>query len=452
HALELARARGALDVAVGGGSSVAAEELARLATRRLLSDDAAEIEALAAELDALRAHHASAARPAIVPDAGELRAFAARHAEVTMLSWWLGRDEAWLLVVRAGEVEQFALDAPGRCRAHAAAAFRAVMSPQGDGRDLVAAADCLLPGAVRPLLGETVLAVLDPTMARLPLAALVVDGRPFGASHRLVQSPSIAVARAVGDRTPGTGRALVVQAPERSELADHLGLDPLRFAARECAAVVAAHAGAALIAGEQATLAELRRSVQQAAIEHGAAPSTLHVAAHAVDCPGLPTQSLLLLADGPVAMGGLAELRLPGALVVLSACAAATGEQRGREGVIGLVEGMFAAGARAVVAPVAAVNQQATADLMRLFHDQLSRGVDPASALQHARQAMAATANYGHPHYWGAFTVFGGLDPAVGPVVVERRSRWPLWVGVGALIALGVWLLLPRQQREVGLR
>jgi len=443
HALELGRARGALDLAAGGTEVVDADRLRALIERRLMAGDVASVASVAAEIEALRAHHASATAPPEVPSPAELRAFAVRHGEVTLLSWWLGVEQAWLLVVRGDDVRQFRLADAATCRRHVAAAARAVASPRGEAAALRAAADCLLPEAVRPSLGREVLAVPDPRMGRLPCAALVVDGRPLGVGVRLMQAPSLAVAMLLGERRAAGSGALVVAAPPRTDLADRLGLDVLEYVAEERAAVMASHGGRPL-SGADATLANLRAALA------ADAPAVLHVAAHAIDCPGLPTQSLLLLADGPLAMGGVGSVSLRGSLVVLSACAAAAGEQRGHEGVVGLVEGLFAAGARAVVAPVAPVNQQATADFMRLFHERLAAGSDAASALQHARGVLAATANYGNPHYWGAFSLFGGVSPAARGEPPAAPTRWPFFLAVGCLIALGLWLLLPRKQVVVG--
>lgn len=454
HALELGRARGALDLAAGGSRGVDPVGLRALVTMRLEAADAATIERVAAEIDALRASHAGQAETTAVPPPAALRAFAEQHAGTAMLTWWLGREEAWLLVITGGAVKQYALAEPPMCRRQVALAWRAVASPRGDRAALTAAADCLLPAAARAELGDDVLAVVDPAMVRLPLAALDLGGEPFGTAVRLVQAPSLAVARLLGKRRASSAAVVVVQAPQRSPLADRLRLDPLQFAARECQAVLAAHNSSHHLADDAATLANLRLPLGVGTLGLGQRPGVLHIAAHAIHCPGLKTQSLVLLADGPAAMGGLGDLALPGTLVIFSACDAATGEQRGDEGVVGLVEGVFAAGARGVVAPVAPVNQQATADFMKVFHEALAQGLDTASALRRARRTLAQMSNYAHPHYWGAFGYHAGIEPVVagGRYSAPVPVRWPFFAGIACLVALGIWLLLPGKQRVVGLR
>jgi len=442
HALELGRGRGALDLASRGRSLIDPGELQRLVRRRLEATVASEIERVAAELDELRVRADSASSRAEVPTAQELRWFAKKHGNGTVLSWWLGQEQAWLLVVRGSVVRKFELGSSTDCRRQVAAAWRAIATPNGDVAALAVAAEVLLPIAARQHFTDVVLAIVDPTMARLPLAALLVDGEPFGVRYALVQAPSLAVASLL-DQRRGTGEGrIIVEAPRDTPLTQRLHLDPLVFAQRECDAVQAAHGEAARLRGEAAIFAD----------RAAASPDLLHIAAHAIDCPDLPTQSLLLLADGPHAMGSLGGLELPGTFVVLSACSAATGEQRGHEGVVGLVEGMFAAGARAVVAPVAAVNQQATADFMKVFHTALAAGLEPAFALQQARRTLAAADNYAHPHYWGTFALFGGIPDAAHPLAEPRPWITPTWMLVGGLLVLGLIFLLPRQQRRVGLR
>jgi len=169
RALELGRARGALDVADGGAAAIDPRELQQVVNQRLAATDGPAAAEAAARLDALRAHAATAPRSAVVPSREQLRGYAAAHPQATILLWWLGRHEAWLAVVRGGDVQMLPLAAPAECRASVARAYAAVATPDGDGDALAAAADCLLPpGPARQHLDGAVLAVLDPAMARLP--------------------------------------------------------------------------------------------------------------------------------------------------------------------------------------------------------------------------------------------------------------------------------------------
>ncbi|MCR9248135.1 MAG: CHAT domain-containing protein [bacterium] len=445
RALELGRGRAALDLLGRGATTLDVRELRELIRQRLLATDPATFARIGRELELMRTSIAAAAARLEVPPVSSLRAFGRRQRDRTILTWWLGREQAWLLVINGDAIEKFELGDSRTIRTAVASAWRTVAVPGGETTALATAADLLVPDAARGSLRSVVLAIVHPSMARLPLAALRFDDDAFGVKHALVQAPSLAVAQLL-DRRDATGRGtVIVEAPEHTNLTQRLGLDPLVHTARECEGVRAAHPNAEHLRAAAATFASVRTR----------RPDLLHVAAHAIDCPGLPTQSLLLLADGPHAMGSLGELQLPGTFVVLSACAAATGEERGHEGVVGLIDGLFAAGARAAVAPVTSVNQQATADFMRVFHAELGKGAAPAFALQRARATLLATDNYRDPHYWGAFTLFGGPgqagEPAARPRPEPRRALSPGWLLVVGLVLAAGYLLLPRQQRGVGL-
>ena len=73
------------------------------------------------------------------------------------------------------------------------------------------------------------------------------------------------------------------------------------------------------------------------------------------------------------------------------------------------------------------------------------------------RRALRSTAggNYAHPHYWGAFTLFGGIPHqqavSLPPAAGAGWRRPLLWLGA-AVLAFAGFRLLPRQQRGVRLR
>jgi CHAT domain-containing protein len=157
----------------------------------------------------------------------------------------------------------------------------------------------------------------------------------------------------------------------------------------------------------------------------------VHVSAHAIANPLVPTRSLLLLADGAMSVASLATVPLRGALLVLSACSSASGEARSGEGEIGLLGWPYAAGARGAVAALWSVNQQATMDLMGQFHAIRAEGYDEVEAMRAARATLASSANYAHPFYWAGFGVFS----APRTTVPTPRPRWE-WL-VAALLALG---------------
>ncbi len=99
-------------------------------------------------------------------------------------------------------------------------------------------------------------------------------------------------------------------------------------------------------------------------------------------------------------------LELGAELVVLSACETALGQEVRGEGLVGLTQGFFYAGAERVVVSLWNVNDRATAELMaRFYHHLLEVGQRPAAALRSAqvdlRKSMPA------PYYWAGFVLQG---------------------------------------------
>jgi CHAT domain-containing protein len=120
-----------------------------------------------------------------------------------------------------------------------------------------------------------------------------------------------------------------------------------------------------------------------------------------VDEQGLPRNGFLRLHE-------IYNLKLNADLVVLSGCQTALGQEVSGEGLIGLTRGFMYAGAPRVVASLWNVNDQATANLMKLFYQRMLKdGLRPAAALRAAQIAMWKTEPNAVPYRWGAFILQG---------------------------------------------
>ncbi len=120
-----------------------------------------------------------------------------------------------------------------------------------------------------------------------------------------------------------------------------------------------------------------------------------------VDRQGQPQNGFLRLYD-------IYNLKLPAELVVLSACRTALGKEVKGEGLIGLTRGFMYAGAARVVSSLWKVDDEATAEFMKLFYRQmLERGHPPAFALTQAKREFRQQRRWNSPYYWAAFTIQG---------------------------------------------
>ena len=143
----------------------------------------------------------------------------------------------------------------------------------------------------------------------------------------------------------------------------------------------------------------------------------VHFATHGVfdnEQPGLSGVYLSLFDDcgrpqaGFLTLQDVYSLRLPVELVVLSACNTALGRLVRGEGLVGIVRGFMYAGAERVVASLWKVDDEATAELMRLFYlEMFEHRRSPAAALRQAQLLIQQQPRWRAPFFWAAFVLQG---------------------------------------------
>src|SRR5262249_23866713 len=116
----------------------------------------------------------------------------------------------------------------------------------------------------------------------------------------------------------------------------------------------------------------------------------VHFATHGLLSRRVPSRSALLLAgdrgeEGLLTARRIYRLMLRSEMVVLSGCETARGRILAGEGVQGLAQAFFHAGARSVVASLWDVSDRRTADLMAGFYGHLAKGEAKAEALPSAK-------------------------------------------------------------------
>ncbi|MFQ3626562.1 MAG: CHAT domain-containing protein [Cyanobacteriota bacterium] len=143
-----------------------------------------------------------------------------------------------------------------------------------------------------------------------------------------------------------------------------------------------------------------------------AAPASIvHVATHG-EFSSNAADTFILAWDSRVNVKDLSSLLQiqelespePIELLVLSACRTAEGDRRATLGLAGVA---VRAGARSTIASLWSVDDEAGADLMIEFYQQLTRGpISKAEALRQAQLSLLRT-NYDAPRFWASYVLLG---------------------------------------------
>ncbi len=142
----------------------------------------------------------------------------------------------------------------------------------------------------------------------------------------------------------------------------------------------------------------------------------IHFASHGFIDESKPGRSGILLSrdahsteDGVLQMGEIMRLKLNADLVTLSACNTGLGKLVNGEGILGLTRAFFYAGARNITVSLWNVNDSSTSALMKVFYENLNRGLSKSAALRQAKLTLlhGKEAAWHHPYYWAAFVLVG---------------------------------------------
>lgn len=346
--------------------------------------------------------------PRQFPDLAGLRRWAGAE-QATVLSFWVAPKRSFAWVIRADGVRR--LDLPGAEKLEKAVTeYRAVVEHsvrdplQADRKlwtELMARVAAAIPK------GSRVIVIADGPLHRLNLETLV---RPEPQPHYWIEdvqievAPSITIAMAKsGERASAAGVLLIGDPDYRGT-----GYEPLAGAGEELRAIQARFAGVrqAVYSGAKATPAAYREAKPELF-------SVIHFAAHAEADAERPLDSAVVLArqgDGyKLYARDVIGIPIHAGLVTLSACRSAGAREYAGEGLIGFAWAFLQAGARAVVAGLWDVSDNAAASLMARFYQGVAAGRDTAPALRAAKlEMMHGDARFGKAFYWGAFQVYVG--------------------------------------------
>lgn len=304
----------------------------------------------------------------------------------------------------------------------------------------------LLRGAVTTLPDhvDSLIVLPDGPLYRLPFGALV-DGRSglsVAERFELTIVPSTATWLRWKKAPAVKSRASLLAFADPTPLSDeHATLLPLPHARREVRGVMRRLGGKGrVLEGEAARETALKN-------EDLSRYGILHLAVHTLVNNEHPEQSAVLLSpdaihdgnDGVVAFKEIVGLDLAGQVVVLSACRSASGPLIGGEGIMGLANAFFQAGARTVIAGLWPVRDRETASLVDRFAAHLAQGRSVSAALSLARRDLLRRG--APPASWAGLVVLGDGDIVLVPPEVSRRRRWTSASGIAVALVLLLTLI-----------
>lgn len=284
----------------------------------------------------------------------------------------------------------------------------------------------LLPPVIQSLpkgVGLTIVPYRELALVPYPLLRLP-DNTPLVERYAVSVVPSLtslAMIRRPQEKTKST-RFLILGDPA---VDPQMGLAPLPAAAAEAETICKLLLAAGV--DRDRIILRIRQQATEAEYKKWAGGCTLvHFACHAAVREPAARSSLFLTSgphdDGLLVPVEITEIRLPGALVFLSACQTGLGRPTA-DGVIGLSRAFLEAGACAVMMSLWKVADEATAVLAGYFYQALlsreNPPVDAATALQRAMLATRDDLAAGrivtlrnevmddHPAHWAPFLLLG---------------------------------------------
>lgn len=357
-------------------------------------------------------------------EVGDLNAVAAAIPDGTaLLQFVVGRTDllAWV-VTRDGMIATHRRSGPHDIAALVTAVVNSCAAGNDEYEEPAARLTALLLDPLRPAIeGATALFVVPGgPLLRLPFALLPWNGSTLGEAAPITILPSASALLATDDRIHASGRPLVVGDPKNMvyQGVSRTELPPLPGARAEATSIADVLTGADLLTDEEATSDRVKALLPEAPV--------VHFATHGIADADSPLGSAVLLASGEsLTAAELLEARLSADLVVLSACHTGTGAAMRGDELLGLARGLLAAGARAAIVSLWAVNDKSAALLMCEFHRLRASGLSNRDALQKATEwlrSLDATvgpdrmvrniepwsrtnAPYSNPHHWAPFVL-----------------------------------------------
>ena len=330
--------------------------------------------------------------------------------DIAVLSFYIrsGRVSV-LLIMPEGTAQVPLLMSPGELRRTAQQLRLALTNPYND--FYREPAQLLFKEALAPALSklpETTRIILysaDGILSRVPLSVLM-DGEKFlGESYSFFNVPSlryVSSVQALKKRPARSGVSCVDPDVQDGRL-------PFQRATAETLQELYGD-GVTGLAGERCSEKHL-----VAAIDQTGEGGFLHIGAHGNFYPENPMESAIWLSSTeeggqPYAWNAraMSTVNMEGLdLITLSGCETGLTDPTLERDVFGIARALFFAGAKSFVAPLWAVHDRSTAQLMQAFYTSYAAGTPAVLALQEAQLELLASGEFSHPNFWSAFILMG---------------------------------------------
>jgi len=222
----------------------------------------------------------------------------------------------------------------------------------------------------------------------LPFHALCTDGRYLADEFSISYAPSASVySLCSGREACFSNQSLVMGIPD----ADAPDIEA------EVRQAAAALPNARLFVGSEATEGALRT--------HGPSSRFIHIATHGLFRRDNPMFSAIRLGDTDLSLFDLYQMPLSSELVTLSGCSTGRNVVLGGDELVGLMRGLFYAGAQGILVSLWDVHDRSTAEFMTAFYGRLQSHPNKAEALRSAMCELRR--EYPHPYYWAPFILVG---------------------------------------------
>ncbi|XP_066021422.1 tetratricopeptide repeat protein 28-like [Pocillopora verrucosa] len=256
-----------------------------------------------------------------------------------------------------------------------------------------------------------IIIVPDRFLYRVPFAALHDEqaGKYLSEKYRIRIVPSLTTLRLIqqcpADYHSQTG-GLVVGDPTVGKVQYNerlIDITPLFYASKE-AEMVGQLLGVQPLLGSRATKQAVLQAIPSVSLIHLAAhgnPETGEIALS----PQCTINSTPQEEDYLLTMSDIEGVQVRAKLVVLSCCHSGRGLIK-KEGVIGIARAFLASGARSVLVASWAIEDKATAKLMKHFYKNLVRGESASESLHQAVQWLRSN-GFSKPSQWAPFVLMG---------------------------------------------